>query len=916
LTWSAELPNPVGDGDTAVYPDVWPGVDLRVRALPAGLSYLLVVKTRQALAIPALRRVTVGTAGPATRPRIDGGLDVVAPDGSTLLSAGPASMWDSRDGATATGPGDRSRTAPVRVEVDGANLSLVPDEAMMAEPHLVLPLYLDPQIVAPRVRWAYADTSGHNINDGVARVGLNPDGTGTYRSFFEFGLGQLARTHILSAKFETTLLHSYSCDPTPVSLYASGGIDAGVNGTRTTWSPPLGAWLDTQWGNAHKMTDNVKTCANDPQPNMAMTFVNLLAANLQSWVNQSFSGVTLALTAHYNGTGESAGERWKKFDPGQTRLIVSYNSIPGTPDPAALSTVASSQTGACWTGATTGQPWVNSATGVRLRATLTDGDSGDALVARFEWQDVTAGTAVVALPDTPGFAPPHTYEALLAADPLPQGHSVRWRVHGFDGTDNGAPSPWCQFAVDNASPGQPTLTSTDLPPFPSSPPPSATVGTPARVTATPAVGDTDIVGYYVGVGAVETAPTVWVAARADGTAVIPVVPVVSGLNKNFLTVVAVDRAGNRSPVPVSAPDAPGTRQFRANPDGTGPGVRADITGDGKADVVGVYDAGNGVTQLWQHLTTADGTGVLGPTVPIANDPNAFPLNRVVPLSGDFNGDGHSDVAILRDDGSCRVSLWWWLADGNTYRPSPDPLWAAAPNTWCFSSSKPVAGDFTGDGKADIAVFYNYAGSLTRILVFATKPDGTGVNAPVEWWYSGPGVWDWSHTKPVAADYDGDGRTDIAAFYDYNDCTSGLFVFASTGSGFAWPARPWLSGARAWCWSLSTPVAGDFTGDGRTDFAVMYRYSATLWRIFVWTGGDLTTPVQAAQSTTSTDVNLMRLVSGDVNGDGRADVGFFYNHGNQQTKLWWLISGGTTFTAETVRWDSGPGGLDWNRFVPA
>jgi hypothetical protein len=56
-------------------------------------------------------------------------------------------------------------------------------------------------------------------------------------------------------------------------------------------------------------------------------------------------------------------------------------------------------------------------------------------------------------------------------------------------------------------------------------------------------------------------------------------------------------------------------------------------------VVGFYDAGNNQTQMWQLDTTTDGSAVFGPTVPITNDPNAFPAARIKTLSGDFNGDG-------------------------------------------------------------------------------------------------------------------------------------------------------------------------------------------------------------------------------------------------------------------------------------
>src|SRR5262249_52458660 len=134
-------------------------------------------------------------------------------------------------------------------------------------------------------RWAYADSTSTNRNDGIARVGSNPDGSGLYRSYFEFDLTQVAQTHIQAATFGISMTHSYSCGSTPVSLYASNGIDPGVSGSRTSWNlNGLGAWLDTQWGHAHKPSGGAG-CVDDPQRDMSMSFSNQLYLNLQSWAN-------------------------------------------------------------------------------------------------------------------------------------------------------------------------------------------------------------------------------------------------------------------------------------------------------------------------------------------------------------------------------------------------------------------------------------------------------------------------------------------------------------------------------------------------------------------------------------------------------------------------------------------------------
>jgi FG-GAP-like repeat len=762
--------------------------------------------------------------------------------------------------------------------------------------------------IAGRNRWAYANSSNSNNNDGVARVGADPGGGGTYRSYFEFPIGAAAGSHVIAAAVNTTMIHSWSCDSTPVTLWWSGPIPAGVNGTRLGWSgPALPGALDQRSGHAHKPSGGAG-CGNDPQPDMPIQFAGAnLTAHEQTWANQRVGAVTMALTAaDPSGANEGTGNRWKKFSVASTVLVVQFNFPPAAPAPAALSAVGTSQTVACWTGDVPGQPGVNATGGLHLRATLTDQDAGDNVLARFEWQDVTAGTPVTAVPDTAAFPSGHTYDVGLAAAGLPDGHTIQWRVHGWDGRDNGAVSAWCTLLVDDSTPGQPTLSSSDLPAYPGAPAAAATVGAPVVVTATPAAGDADIRGYYVGVGAVETVPTTWVPAGAGGVAAIPVVPVVSGIAKNFLTVLAVDAAGNRAPVPLSAADAPGTRQFRANP-ATGARGRGDTTGDGLGDLAGLLDAGGGRTALVNLDTAAGGGAVLTPALPLTTDPNVFPVARLVPVRGDFNGDGRADIAAFRDDGGCRTTLWWWLSDGNGYRPSTGPLWDGGPSNWCLANApKVVAGDLTGDGRADIGAFYSYLNNRVKLWVWPGSATGTGFDPPALWWDSGIGNWEYSHFQAAAGDVDGDGDDDIVQLYDYNNCSSATILFTSGRTTITAAFRTWRSADNEFCWArLSKPLVGDLDGDGRADVSALYDLGNGTWEpITVFAAAPAAVQVTAAH--TLTVPGRIRPAMADYTGDGRPDIGLLSNDGASATSIWVAPQSGAadhSFDTETKVWDS-------------
>jgi FG-GAP-like repeat len=97
-----------------------------------------------------------------------------------------------------------------------------------------------------------------------------------------------------------------------------------------------------------------------------------------------------------------------------------------------------------------------------------------------------------------------------------------------------------------------------------------------------------------------------------------------------------------------------------------------------------------------------------------------------------------------------------------------PLWSNAANSCVMgtvASTLPTTpddqrlkGDFTGDGKSDVAVVYDFANLQTRFYVLTST--GSAFSAPAVWYDSGAGTWDWTRSKAVVADFNGDGKSDI------------------------------------------------------------------------------------------------------------------------------------------------------------
>ncbi|UYM24008.1 hypothetical protein NQP46_12475 [Streptomyces albus] len=183
LSWPQALPEPEVEGDTAVYAEVLPGVDLRATADPDGLSHVLVVKSPEAARQPALDQIDLGLTTRDLRIATteDGGLQAVDEGtGGVVFEAAQPVMWDSSTQSTAgaaakrsTGQGseesagdpveahESGRVSDVGLEVAGEAMSLTPDEALLRGEDTVYPVYIDP-VVRTSNRSGWTMVSSHH----------------------------------------------------------------------------------------------------------------------------------------------------------------------------------------------------------------------------------------------------------------------------------------------------------------------------------------------------------------------------------------------------------------------------------------------------------------------------------------------------------------------------------------------------------------------------------------------------------------------------------------------------------------------------------------------------------------------------------------------------------------------------------
>jgi hypothetical protein len=197
----------------------------------------------------------------------------------------------------------------------------------------------------------------------------------------------------------------------------------------------------------------------------------------------------------------------------------------------------------------------------------------------------------------------------------------------------------------------------------------------------------------------------------------------------------------------------------------------------------------------------------------------------VPLAGDWDGDGAADVAVFRREAGGLFEL----------RAPDGSATAVALGT---GTDQPLVGDWDGDGLSEVGV----RRQRTR-LFYLRKRDGSLVRLRA--WAVGD--------VAVTGDWNADRITDLGV---WRPATSRFRLRRSDGTDRI--VRLGTPG--------SQPVTGDWDGDGHTDVGVFDARTATYTLLVLAPDGTTST------STVSLGGRTDLPVTGDWNADGRTDVG--------------------------------------------
>jgi WD40 repeat protein len=240
------------------------------------------------------------------------------------------------------------------------------------------------------------------------------------------------------------------------------------------------------------------------------------------------------------------------------------------------------------------------------------------------------------------------------------------------------------------------------------------------------------------------------------------------------------------------------------------------------------------------------------------------------LTGDFNGDGVTDLAFL-EDGSGIATLLGQA--GGKFKQGSSLQLNLRPGSLKFL----VSGDFNHDGKVDIAFADSYSG-VGAIYVAFGNGEG-GFLTPVE--YTVPDA----VYSLVVADFNRDGNLDLAV-----SGAKGIYILFGTASGTFGSATLSASYLNE---GSKVMASGDFNGDGLVD---LFAAGSSGIQVYLGKGNGT---FHTAATYAGSDANA--VIVWDLNKDGKQDVVVSTTSGTEI-----LLGNGTgTFSAgQTLQFTSG------------
>ncbi|WP_277440724.1 LamG-like jellyroll fold domain-containing protein [Streptomyces sp. SPB162] len=535
LTMPFALPTPTTDGDTAVYPAVLPGVDLSVTVTDqGGFSDILVVHDATAAADPRLKQLTLAadTHGLTLKAAGGGGMDAITADGTVAYTTPRPQMWDSATARTpltasaapsrlaaraaepagdvgtssdatlssTAGPGSDARVVDVPMTTSADGLTLTPDQAVLHDPSLQYPLYIDPYTnpvsgtaghydevysssdCANAPQYDKRQTNGEGV--GYQHYG-GACGNGVERSYYTMNTGNIHtgfQVYDSRVTIATTYAASWDCTHNqPITLHTTNAIGSGTDwnsrpGVHDTAFPPVSTTVPSGANPNSSCSNHTATFVVTDQ---AQTLANYDGDGYNATGDIKGAPNTWTIGLYGDESSSSGNDNYLRVSESLT-LTTKFGIAPATPASPHTTPLATGASAPC---VMSGDGWIGAATysdagsNIQLHSTVTTQISGEKAAAHYDvWDrtitDSAGNNPSKGTPDT-GYLASGTDASIPIGFTLLDGHEYGWDVYSQTDSTQHLRSPisgHCWFKADFTAPGTPIVaTNASFPPVGSGP---------------------------------------------------------------------------------------------------------------------------------------------------------------------------------------------------------------------------------------------------------------------------------------------------------------------------------------------------------------------------------------------------------------------------------------------------------------
>jgi len=242
---------------------------------------------------------------------------------------------------------------------------------------------------------------------------------------------------------------------------------------------------------------------------------------------------------------------------------------------------------------------------------------------------------------------------------------------------------------------------------------------------------------------------------------------------------------------------------------------ADVTFDGKDDLVALYDAGE--NRSWLLVFKSTGTAFMPPEQWWVGDDYLWSRARYV-MAGKFAPGDHDAVLVAYQNENFNMRIHYFESNGTSFKfGGAKGVYDSGAEPVDLAKMRFAVGHFTRTGGVpQLAGLYQYPNARVRLSVFDATPSGFVLQPNV--YETGEGEYDLGRASVVAADVTGDGKDDLLSLYGDPDGSAHVHVF-DAAAGFK-PSNSWAGWASlpaaSVCGGATALLVGDWNADRRVD----------------------------------------------------------------------------------------------------